>query len=97
MERQMTLTSTSSTSPNWQTGPSCRLRRKRKKSPLYLMLHNVRMSGSQDVDKNVTKSNWVSLRVCVTRFYNDFVEPTENDKNDRFRLSSSGNEISKWH
>jgi hypothetical protein len=48
------------------------------------MLHSARMSGAQEVARNVTNSNWVSPSVCVTRFSNDFGEQTFSDKNDRY-------------
>tara|TARA_X000000950_G_scaffold142789_1_gene176988 strand:+ start:647 stop:919 length:273 start_codon:yes stop_codon:yes gene_type:complete len=54
------------------------------------MLRRARMSGSQVVVRNVTKSNWISPNVFSTRFPNDFGEPKVSDKNDRFRRMGSG-------
>lgn len=41
VERQMTLTFTSTTDPKWDTGPSRKIRRRSAKIPLYRMLRNL--------------------------------------------------------
>lgn len=53
------------------------------------MLQRAWMSGFPEVAKNVSKSNWVLLRVCVTKFSNDIGEPVVSDKNGRFRELSA--------
>lgn len=53
-------------------------------SPKGRMLHSAPMSAFLGEDKNVTKSNRVSPRVCGTRFFSACGRIVANDKNDRF-------------